>query len=1377
MNKDLDERLIPQGEYKDAQNVTISRSEGDDVGTFQNILGNIELSDFGLTDSNLEVIGHISDEVNRFIYIFITNYNDSSNDRLSNRAPQASAHYIIRYSVATNSSIILVSGSFLNFSKTHRIYGINLLEDLLFWTDNRNQPRKINVTTAAADSSYYNSEDLISVAKFYPSNVPNFYKQVEAVADQVAVGPPPNVISLDNVISSESLGIEPGMQVVNMTDPSVMDGIGWWVVSIDSPSLGDVQLNQSPVGAFTQGDVLSFSKYGLKNCSEEFLPASFFTTLTGGPVTYTFVDTYTFPSVPALDDGYQVQALGEFSQFTDTDITWVVDNLNKGGSTLEVKDQSSAAVNANLNGAEIITSQANPNYDPNFTGDTEFLKDKFIRFAYRLKFDDQEYSLISPFTQIAFIPNQYGSFLPYDDERAATSSVLDFFENYINCIDLYFQTPLPANTTGDYNRLYTNWEQFINLFKVIEVDILCKFADQTSIQVIDTISSERVLNEFLERPPWLFKYTYRSTKPIKTLPENEITRVSDKVPIRALGQESAGNRIIYSNYVDKHTSPQFLNYNLTTQKKVDLPLSQDKRSLYNHSLKENRTYQVGIVLSDRYGRQSDVILSSVQDTVDDGTGTLFGASTIYHPFGDSQKFAASDILNFFGDQLLLYLQDPIPETYSTEGYPGLYNTENPLGWYSYKVVVKQQEQEYYNVYIPNAWRGNMTAGSPPKPIYDFNNKSSFFSLVNDNINKVPKDLTNVGPEEKEFRSSVKLFPRVNPTYKDPFGLPAAAQYPYVIFPKRRGNDVESIVYNASSDPNETETRTDIDVNELYKGKSAALAEVKNKQVFGTAESDLVVPDDFKTLGVYETNPFVSNLDIYYETSTSGFISELNEAINEDNVGPVKLTEDILAMSEATQPRNPLDVVNWPGEIIYTIQALNANGIPLNLTNCVIDSVYSTASPSFNAKDFFLVDGPVSGDYNLYIKYQNFPPIWYFYFGTGQTFTFTVTVTATVAAVDYTNTFSFSGNLSNINPQFNQSNFPAADGDLVPYQLEPYSIYTRETSNIPAQSLKPYYYTSPGDNDAAYGIDTDGNGVDGWFGALPSVYNLEFGQTEFDKYVPARYQGITDGDKTFKVFDPYYSGAPIAQGTWGSFASFNNNGPAFSGISIAQILFNEANYFTPGVPGYAMNNYPSGLASPSVLPAPKPWSWAQQTYIAPGKFFSKVDYTSRSGSYDDGWRIMEENQNINKLARGINGNVGFINGTWNTSSYQLDLTYSLSDLHFPKGNVAEIWSGRNGTRFADPDGILENALGVCVQIDANGTLSINDSLFWTYFGMNGGYASLLPDSLGWPFGGVFLNDELGHGAFLYGACWIGFTVNVEDAGGLITSAKCNIFISF
>ena len=45
-----------------------------------------------------------------------------------------------------------------------------MIEDLLFFTDNRNQPRKINVNTALSDPNYYTNEDHISVAKYYPYN-------------------------------------------------------------------------------------------------------------------------------------------------------------------------------------------------------------------------------------------------------------------------------------------------------------------------------------------------------------------------------------------------------------------------------------------------------------------------------------------------------------------------------------------------------------------------------------------------------------------------------------------------------------------------------------------------------------------------------------------------------------------------------------------------------------------------------------------------------------------------------------------------------------------------------------------------------------------------------------------------------------------------------------------------------------------------------------------------------------------------------------------------------------------------------------------------------------------------------------------------------
>ena len=38
MNKDLDDRIVPAGEYRDAQNVSVSRSEDADVGALENVL-------------------------------------------------------------------------------------------------------------------------------------------------------------------------------------------------------------------------------------------------------------------------------------------------------------------------------------------------------------------------------------------------------------------------------------------------------------------------------------------------------------------------------------------------------------------------------------------------------------------------------------------------------------------------------------------------------------------------------------------------------------------------------------------------------------------------------------------------------------------------------------------------------------------------------------------------------------------------------------------------------------------------------------------------------------------------------------------------------------------------------------------------------------------------------------------------------------------------------------------------------------------------------------------------------------------------------------------------------------------------------------------
>ena len=53
----------------------------------------------------------------------------------------------------------------------------------------------------------------------------------------------------------------------------------------------------------------------------------------------------------------------------------------------------------------------------NWPGDPDFLEEKFVRFSYRFKFDDGEYSLIAPFTQECFVPKQDGYFIKQDIQK------------------------------------------------------------------------------------------------------------------------------------------------------------------------------------------------------------------------------------------------------------------------------------------------------------------------------------------------------------------------------------------------------------------------------------------------------------------------------------------------------------------------------------------------------------------------------------------------------------------------------------------------------------------------------------------------------------------------------------------------------------------------------------------------------------------------------------------------------------------------------------------------------------------------------------------------------------------------------------------------
>jgi len=846
MNKDLDARILDKNEYRDAVNVQVNKSEGDEVGSLENVLGNTKAADAGTHTgaSSLSCIGQVVDDSTGIAYLFYTNHNGN----IDYYNPSA-GNFILAFDSKTKTLTTLIEGPFLNFSTKHPIYGVNILENLLFWTDNRNQPRKINIQKASTISGYYTTEDQISVAKYNP------HKSIE--------------------LFSES-ALSSGDYESTMKDVSsfYLPNGGKGVIK-DNVLAGDTQVNLSTL----EGDIVVPGPYGT----------------TGAKVYYT-----TKTSPPSI-----VEVLGvTVDSFVYNDSTNAWEVTVTGGTLPQLDDITQS-----------IVFNANPYYDKDYAGDPTYLEDKFVRFGYRFKFDDDEYSLFSTFTQSTFIPKQDGYFMYVkkdeadnvqdvnDQDAAFRSSIVSFMENKVNNIEL--RIPLP----------FYNYE-LQNKLKVKSLEILYKESDGPSVKVVDSIDINTIFNAAAtcqasaatttttlavdnvqgginigdritgfgilgtsvvtvdnyepdntdENPSTsgtitlssaqtiaedtvltvgetdYYTYNYDCKKPFKTLPEKDLIRVYDKIPVKAFAQEISGNRVIYGNFQNKHSAPDHLNYNVAVTEKSEFSLNEvtvdadaiplgsttitftnytpksgstieigyivicpgipegtlvtsvtagggntgtitidnattaninlgqviiiepggDTKNTSsvieypNHSVKTNRNYQVGVVLSDRYGRQSGVILSDNKDLITIG-GNKFIGSTIYSPYIDSSvqpdEWRGNSIKMLFN------------ETIATEknlsiGLPGVYNGDptssdyNPLGWYTFKVVVKQTEQEYYNVYLPG-----IMAAYPNDTTLEVG-KTSHIALISDNINKVPRDLNEVGPDQDQFRSSVKLYGRV-----------------------------------------------------------------------------------------------------------------------------------------------------------------------------------------------------------------------------------------------------------------------------------------------------------------------------------------------------------------------------------------------------------------------------------------------------------------------------------------------------------------------------------------------------------------------------------------------------------------------------------------
>jgi hypothetical protein len=587
MNKDLDERLVPNGEYRDALNVEVGTSEGSDVGSMQTLMGNMNLSNF---IDNFYCVGSIVNEKEDKIYWLMSGVGVDIIAEYSYKTKQVKPVVVDIFTVGTQPGN--KSGRTLNFDKSLLVTGINIIDDMLFWTDNYTEPKRINITRCKMGSIDFQTQtqlyirdvtvNVVSPNKYINSNKPLKHEHITVIRKSPPAAP---VLEMQSVTrEDENNNFIPG----EITTTIDINGN-----PLQDPSSGEfinnirLYLNQVPVSSITtwgggfpkmifndpvdfkEGDILLLSMVSVNNTIHEFKIQL------GSPM----IDTDD-PNVP----------IQEYFECTVT-----------GGNP---------AWGVNEGVFEVTLEQ-----------DKSLFLTKFPRFATRYKYEDGEYSAFSPFTNVAFLPGEF-DYLPKEGYNLGMVNNIRF----LGVKDFVDERLIPDD--------------------VISIDILYKESNSPSVYSVKTIKRTKPDPTGVKHDEWNAKSSdqINTSTSVRTkgflevtsemihavLPSNQLLRPWDNVPRKALAQEITGNRVVYGNYLQ--------NYNLSNSNqvgefgmvftpeddikvnlRVDLkntsvgdiaPAQYDANYAFEaskweygpaKSIKTLRTYQLGVVYIDEFG--------------------------------------------------------------------------------------------------------------------------------------------------------------------------------------------------------------------------------------------------------------------------------------------------------------------------------------------------------------------------------------------------------------------------------------------------------------------------------------------------------------------------------------------------------------------------------------------------------------------------------------------------------------------------------------------------------------------------------------------------------------------------------------------------------
>ena len=605
MNKDLDERLLPNGEYRDALNLDLSSSEGSDIGSLQLLKGNLELKNSSYNTSTQSLIEwnastYISEYTNAFCVGSIA---DDTNDKIYWIVGSDDYNCIAEYDLKTKVTVpVLVEdksiSNFLNFSESYLVTGINLLQGYLIWTDNQTEPKQISIEKFKAGTSDFVTQTAFSdgVLSFVMAEKDTTVASIGPLyAPELGLYNTLRSRPVDSSFSYNLAGIPgtppTGDNVLSIAPDTII------TVSLDSPAeyqAGDRVLAYATIPNSGGGNLVVYANFIVTTEYED----------SSGGYNYDF-------QFKSIGSGGEQQS------------NFVLDQLQL--------------------------------WEVELVGEKTLFEKKFVTYAYRYVYDNNQISPFSPFSKVAFLPQKYD----FESYTGYNKGML----NDLKKVDVFFGKDLPLNASKVEVLFKETHNTTVYTVKSINRSDLGDTNQKTTITVSPdepnylsvsyvTIAGNNIVTSLAPGATGVFYHTQNSlitsvpTFPLTTTIENtgyglEITseivrgavetnqllRPWDNVPKKALAQEVIGNRIVYGNYTQNYTVDDTFTFDTTRTILNEEPFSSSYQAEEPYpTIKSLRTYQFGIVFKDKYGRETPVFSNEkavVGSTIENSDGKFF----------------------------------------------------------------------------------------------------------------------------------------------------------------------------------------------------------------------------------------------------------------------------------------------------------------------------------------------------------------------------------------------------------------------------------------------------------------------------------------------------------------------------------------------------------------------------------------------------------------------------------------------------------------------------------------------------------------------------------------------------------------------------------